>query len=308
MSEIPMPIPPVRLVDYPTAEAYCIQLAGQLRSELGGRLARSKFVAIPRGGLIVLGIFSYALGLERHQIEGWENRGDVKDNVIVVDDCCLSGARFGQVLDRLEARRIFFVHLLSHPCVRKAILDQEPRVKAGLAAGDLTERHDGNPKNPAEFSAVWRKRLPGKRYWIGATEPFAFSWSEPDRVLWNARSGKIEDTWHRCPPKLCLDTRVALDVPHNDTPIGPIDVPAHVFWKLEDGDVTLWHSKLDRVYQLQGVAGMMWRTLTFYGDLETAFEYLLKQYDVDKEELRRDLEVFYEALLAKGLLVKNEYL
>jgi hypothetical protein len=290
----------MRFIGYQAAECYCRRLASQLHAHLGPELGESRFVAIPRGGLIVLGMLSYILRLERAQVEGW---GSTAANlVVVVDDCSLSGRRFAMALERLDAPRVVFAHLFSHPQLRQAILDSEPRVEACLAAEDLHERTDFAPGDAEAFWAQWRERLPGRRYWLGAVEPIAFAWSEPDKVLWNERTQRLEDNWHRVSPRYCLDTWGALGIPLMEAPPGSLDVPPHVCWKIDGDEVILWHSQVDQVYGLQGVAGAMWRALVAYGDADAVVKYLLSRYDVDGGKLRSDLIAFVNELLGKGLL------
>ena len=210
----------MRIISYQAAEHYCDRLARRLQAHLGPELRDSRFVAIPRGGYIVLGMLSYILSLGRTQIESWGSADT--DLVVLVDDCSLSGARFAAALERLDAQRVVFAHLFSHPKLRQAILDSEPRVEACLAAEDLTERADFAPADAETFTTQWRERLPGRRYWLGVVEPIAFAWSEPDRVLWNERTQRLEDNWHRVSPRSCLDARVALGIPLLETPSGPL--------------------------------------------------------------------------------------
>ncbi|NOZ06932.1 MAG: hypothetical protein GXP41_11390 [Chloroflexi bacterium] len=246
-------------ISYDLAEQHTLHLARKLQAHLGSDLPDSRFVAIPRGGLIVLGMLSYALGLGREQIESYDHA--TGDLVVVVDDCSLSGRRFGEVLAYVKAPRVVFAHLLSHPALRRAILESEPRVEACLAAADLREREGSTPANAEAHEATWRERLPGRRYWLGIVEPVAFAWSEPDKVLWNERTQQLEDHWHNASPRQCLDTRVSLNVPLQDNTFGPLDVPAHVHWKVDNGETVLWHAAEDQVYGLEGVAGAMWRAL-----------------------------------------------
>ena len=55
-------------ITYEAAERDCAQLARMIRDQLGAELPSSRFVAIPRGGLIVLGMLSYWLGLSSDQV------------------------------------------------------------------------------------------------------------------------------------------------------------------------------------------------------------------------------------------------
>ena len=288
----------MKLVDYGLAEGLSARLARQLRRDLGEEISEARFVAIPRGGFLVLGMLSYILGLEKSQMGTFE--GERSDLIVVVDDCALSGARFASTLEHVHSPRIVFAHLLSHPELRRAILEQEQRVEACLAASDLAERSDFNP-DPGLWEK-WRQRLPGKRYWLGAVEHVSFPWSEPSLVLWNERTQRIEDQWHSASPRHCLKSRAALGVPFPDTPVGPLDVPQHLRWKIQNDEVVAWHVHDDMVFGLRGMAGAMWRALAAYGDTDAAAEYLLRFYDVDEATLRSDLDSFRDELLAKGLL------
>jgi hypothetical protein len=291
----------MRFVSYREAEYYCAQLARQLKVYLDPEVKNCRFVAIPRSGFIVLGMLSYILALEQRQVVCWMS-DDKAEPTVVVDDCSLSGARFAATLEQIDTERVIFAHLFSHPGLRQAILSSEPRVEACLAAGDLDERTDFVPPDREAFETTWRERLPGRRYWLGTVEPVAFAWSQPDHVLWNERTGQLEDHWHWASPRRCLSTRVALGMPLAATPAGPITVPPHVQWKHEHDEVVLWHSQRDQVYGLKGVADAMWRALAAYGDSNAAVEHLLTQYDVSETELRSDLTLFTEELLDKGLL------
>lgn len=297
---------PPRWISYHQAERLCGILAGELRQQLGGDLTRCDFVAIPRGGLIVLGMLSYLLGLDREQLVApGAGRSPL---VVVVDDCSLSGARFGAMLAHLDAERrgierpvaehIVFAHLLSPLSLREALLGQEPRVVACVAAEALPEL----PSEPAEAS---RLALEGKRYWLGRTPPVAFAWSEPDQVVWNPHSKQVEHDWHRVSPGCCLDARVDLGLPLDAEAGGPFDVPADVLWRVAGEDVWLWHSGQDEVYGLHGVSGAMWRALVGYGETAAAARFLLSGYHVAEERLRADLEDFVQRLTAQGLLCRR---
>ncbi len=200
----------LRYVDYRQAEQDCEILAAKIlerwsRSELEG----ASFAAIPRGGLIVLGMLSYALGLKTAQLR--EGPGPL----FLVDDCALTGARFASRLKTTDHREVVFVHLYSHPDLRRAIEEKEERVVACVAARDLTDMAPESfpdPERLAEWRRKWRERL-GERYWYGQPEPVCFAWNEPDRPFWNEATGEVEDGWRLLPPHLCLKTRAALGGP-----------------------------------------------------------------------------------------------
>lgn len=290
----------VNIVDYKGVERYSLKLAEKVRAVLGDALQTARFIAIPRGGLIVLGVLSYCLGLKREQLEIDPMKSPA--SIVVVDDCCLSGARFSGFIEPYDFPKIIFAHLFSTPQVRDAITKNETRVEACLAAEDLVELVD--PTSP-DLQAIYWEKLPGRRHWLGRVHHIVFPWSEPDGVLWNEKKGKIEDNWHRAPPRKCLAARVELGVPISDAPTGSIDVPIGIVWKIDGDEVTLWDSNSDKVYVLKETSSLMWRALAAYGNENAVYEYLLTQYDVEKETLKHDLDMFFHDLLTKGLLVEN---
>ena len=76
----------LQYVSYLDVERECQVLAKRLIRRFGKReLRRFRFVSIPRGGPIVLGLLSYALQLEREQLEVVDDGSD--EPLVVVDDC-----------------------------------------------------------------------------------------------------------------------------------------------------------------------------------------------------------------------------
>ena len=127
-------------VDYAEAERACERLAASLSGEFGtDDLRRFAYQAIPRGGLIVLGILSYVLDLPA---TCFNSDADPGRPLVIVDDCALSGARFGRELKSAGSRAVVFAHLYSHPELRSAILRAEPGVEFCVAARNLEDRLD----------------------------------------------------------------------------------------------------------------------------------------------------------------------
>ncbi|MGB9880883.1 MAG: hypothetical protein ACPLRM_08985, partial [Anaerolineae bacterium] len=86
----------IRRITYRQAEAATKQLAAQLVGAFGAaELSRFAYAAIPRGGLIVLGMLSYVLDLKPDALMSLAT--DVP--LVVVDDAAYSGARFAQFLN-----------------------------------------------------------------------------------------------------------------------------------------------------------------------------------------------------------------
>ncbi|MBC7233750.1 MAG: PqqD family protein [Chloroflexi bacterium] len=289
-------------VTYRQAEAATKQLAAQLVQAFGPEeLSRFRYAAIPRGGLIVLGMLSYVLDLKPDALMPPEP--DVP--LVVVDDSAYSGARFAQFLRTVANQEVIFAHLYSHPDLRAAILRQEPRVVACLAAHDLRdlapERYP-NAEDYAAWKARWQQRARQPVYWMGLPEMVIFPWSEPDRPAWNPATERVEENWWLTAPDRCLKNWVRLKVPPSGKAQPTLRSPDAVAFHFRDDEIMLCDLRTEQVYGLEGVAADMWRALAGYGDLEVAVEYLLSLYEVDEPRLRSDLQAFADELLAKGLL------
>ena len=293
----------VRYVDYRQAEEDCEALAAQiLREYPRSELDLFSFTAIPRGGFIVLGMLSYALGLRPDQLRA---DLDAFRPLFVVDDCALTGARLAGQLARVRSREVVFAHLYSHPDLRRAVQQREERVMACLAARDLAEI-DSPIADPGERRAWedrWRERLgEGRRYWIGRPEPVCFAWNEPDRPFWNAFTERVESGWNLLPPHLCLKTRSRLAGP---PPLeGPREwqAPEPVVSGTFDGTLWLCDTRTDHVYSLTGVGADVWRLLASWGNAEAAVLRLRELYEVDAETAAQDVGAFAGELAAAGLL------
>ncbi len=258
------------------------------------------WAAIPRGGLIVLGMLSYALALDRERLAA---DPDPERPLVIVDDCALTGARFASELARQPARRVAFAHLYSHPDLRRAIVGREARVESCVAAHDLADCARRSYPDEAAYEAWrerWRRRLGAERYWLGQPELVCFAWSEPDRPFWNEASGEVEEGWRFLSPGRCLAHRADLGP-------SPIEITAPV-WRAPadlvsgDFDGRLWLCARGRIFTLEGAAADMWRALAAWGDPAAAGAWLVRRYEVEPEALARDLEAFAGELEGRGLL------
>lgn len=300
----------LKYVGYGQAEEDAGALADLLKSRLGqSTLSTAQFVAIPRGGLIVLGMLSYHLDLNPHQLR---NSGRGAAPLVIVDDCSLSGTRFRESLQQYpNASEVVFAHLYSPPALRRAIEKAEPRVSACLSAHDL---HDRAPEiyedeYPA-WRARWEKRSAGQAYWNGLPDRVGFAWSEPDTNLWNGANDRAEQGWRVIPPERCLKNRIAFEnapplymQPESSGPLRP--APGVVFGPVGD-HLLIAHPEAAQCFDLQHTARDMWLALVEHGTLETAQQALSKAYEVDGRRLRKDLEQFMHQLLENKLLVKGE--
>ncbi len=296
----------VRRVTYSQAEADAKRLAARLVAAFGRReVTRFRYEAIPRGGFFVLGMLAYLLDLSGRTLL----RPPPDAPLVVVDDCSYSGARFGEFLGLVRGKEVIFAHLYSHPDLRRAIMEQEERVVACLAAGDLHNQARERYPNESSYRAWqqrWRERLPLRCYWQGLPELVILPWSEPDRPVWNPQTGQVEDDWRLAAPDRCLKNWARLGVPPREVDRVTLRSADPVAFNLAEDRVILCDLRTEQVYGLEGVAAEMWRALAAYGDLDVVAGYLLDRYDVPDSRLRADLETFVAELLAKGLLERVE--
>jgi hypothetical protein len=297
----------LRYIGYPQVEEAVAELADQLRSQLGAREVRSlPYVAIPRGGLIVLGMLASMLDLPRAQVSG---QAVSKGPLVVVDDCAQSGARFGAFLASRPEPQVVFAHLFSHPELRAAIEEREPRVVACVAARDL---HDHGPETLAdgfaEAHSRWVARLGCQRYWIGYCERLCFPWNEPERVIWNPTKADVEMAWKLVPPPYCFKaggTAAKLDIQIQPSSHGRLRPSPAVLFGRWNRETVVARIDSGEVLLLPGSADAMWWALVKTGDLTAAHRELISRYEIDAETLRTDLSNFLEALLQRDLMERT---
>ncbi len=318
--------PAVRFVDYRRAERDCEVLAARLLDGLGReRLRGALFTAIPRGGLIVLGMLAYWLDLEADQLVA-PRLAPVADPpaakppraagpsgadplLVVVDDCALTGYRFGTRLAASPHREVVFAHLYSHPDLRRAIVAAEPRVVACVAAHDLADHAAESHPDETDREAWrrrWHERLGPGRYWVGRPELVSFAWSEPARPTWNPAVDRVEEGWRLLPPHLCLGNRVRLVAPSQAARSVGWRQPEAVASGEVDGVVWLCDTRSGEVVSLTGVAAEMWRRVAGWGSLEAAVTDLAGVYAAGEAEIRRDIEALAADLAARGFLERAE--
>lgn len=299
-------LPRLLYVGYSRAEEDCERLAARLVQRFGRDGLRDfRFVAIPRGGFIVLGMLAYVLGLRRSQLEP-PHPPDAP--LMVVDDCTLSGVRFGDFLERVESPRVVFAHLYSAPELREAIEARDPHRVTCLSAHDL---RDHAPENLGDEYPAWRERwlerMDPSGYWVGQPERVCFAWNEPDTGFWNPVTGREETGWRFVPPELCLKNRPtpgAKPVPVQIQPRGkgPLRPSPSVLFGEFEGQVAVGNPKTEESFILEDVGADMWRAVVEHGDQEAAADSLLESYEIDGAVLRADLREFVEDLLSEGLL------
>jgi hypothetical protein len=284
-------------ISYSQVEADCLALADRLREHLHPEdLARATFIAIPRGGLIILGLLASILGIRGDQIS---RPGPSDSLVIVVDDCALTGARFRRFLQNLDHENVIFATLYSPPELREAILRRENRVSACVSAQDIAGH--------SLHLSISDEAAPVEFYWAGQTEALCFPWNEPDRTVWNPETRRWDLAWRIVPPELCLKNRPAPG--HEPVPIqiqpegkGPLRPSGRALFAETGESITLFDLETGQGFSLAGTGSDLWRALLRQGGVEVSVKQLAEEYDVSPEILRTDSDRFVEDLLARGLL------
>ncbi len=299
---------PARYVSYSAAEADCERLAAALLERWDRpELQQFSYLAIPRGGLIVLGMLAYLLDLPASALVGTKasNRP-----LVVVDDCALSGARLRSFLEVHRHRSVVCAHLYSHPDLRAAVEARESHVVACIAARNLRDEAPDQLGDAYDsWRERWRQRSPDA-YWIGRTEPLCFAWNEPDLSIWNPVSGEVEPGWRLVPGDACLKNRVGAAghrIPVEIQPAGkgPLAPADHVVFGTLAGTLVVGNVESGQAVALDDVAADMWRTIMAEGDEDAAVAALAGSYDAEVETLRADLEQFVAEASALGLLVRH---
>lgn len=302
-------LPRLRYAGYARAEQDCELLATRLIERFGREELRDfRFVAMPRGGFVVLGMLAYVLGLRRSQLEPPHS---TDAPLVVVDDCAISGVRFGQFLERLENPSIVFAHLYSTPELRESIEDRETGRVTCLNAHDLNDyaRENLGEEYPA-WRERWLERMDHHGYWVGQPEHVCFAWNEPDFGFWNPVTEREETGWRFVPPELCLKNRPSpgqepVPVQIQSQGVGPLRPSAHVLFGEFEGGIAIGNLKTEESFMLDGAGADMWRAVVGQGDLEKAAGALVETYEVDDTILKADLRGFVEDLHSQDLLEKD---
>ena len=81
-----------------------------------------------------------------------------------------------------------------------------------------------------------------------------------------------------------------------------VSTPPDVLVQELAGEAVLLHLKTEQYFGLDEVGAHMWRSLVAEPSIQAAYERLLGEYDVEPEQLRRDLTDLLEKLVAHGLV------
>lgn len=306
MGQITYALRTLRYVSYPGVIEDCRILSSRLEERFGKKeLKQYSFAAVPRGGLIVLGILSYLLDLKPRQLEP-PHASDTP--LVVVDDCAISGLRFGDFRKTRNENEIIFAPLYSHPDLRTAIEATEPRVIGCVSAHDLSDfSHDFNC-HTHPYEEVWQTRFGGsRRYWIGLPEYICFPWNEPDRPFWNPVNEKVECGWSILPQEYCLKNRsprIPVYIqPDQGGPLRPTD---QVIFAVIGNSVCIGDLMSKECYSMDGAAAEIWKAIIKYGDRNRIIPTLLRKFDCEEEDLYKDVDDFIATSIAKGILEQSD--
>ena len=81
-----------------------------------------------------------------------------------------------------------------------------------------------------------------------------------------------------------------------------VTVPDFVMFRQLSGESILLNLNNEQYFGLDDVGTRMWLSLTQSGSIEEAYQRLLGEYEVDAQELRRDLTELVQNLSTQGLV------
>ena len=79
-------------------------------------------------------------------------------------------------------------------------------------------------------------------------------------------------------------------------------MPSHVLVQQIAGESILLNLQSERYFGLDEVGTRIWNLVTTSKSIESAYEALLGEYEVDAEQLRRDVQSLVLNLVENGLL------
>jgi hypothetical protein len=291
----------LRYVSYPDATAACEQLAERLIDTFGLQtLSNFRFCGIPRGGLIILGMLAYTLGLSQEQMTPPYS---AEVPLVIVDDCALSGSRFARTRSQHPHHKLIFAPLYSHPDLRRALINAEPQVLHCLSGQDL---FDHGPSIMGTDYRSWqtqnRARLSGQRYWLGLPDYLCFPWNEPDHLLWNPLTEGLEQSWHILPPAYCLKNRPgeSLTVQHQPRFTGWLQPTMDTIFGTLDHQILIGNLATGETFGLSGKAAEFWSVLLHAETLEDAIATLAQHHP--ESNLREELTGLIDQLISQNIL------
>ncbi len=81
-----------------------------------------------------------------------------------------------------------------------------------------------------------------------------------------------------------------------------IVIPEHVLFRELEAESVLLNIETETYFGLDDVGTRMWNVLADADSIQTAYETLLEEYDVEAETLKKDLAAIIGRLQEKGLI------
>ena len=85
-----------------------------------------------------------------------------------------------------------------------------------------------------------------------------------------------------------------------------VSIPTEVLVQELAGEAVLLHLKTEQYFGLDAMGARMWNALTATSSIQQAYDGLLADYEVDPEQLHRDLSDLIEQLVSHGLVDVRE--
>ena len=288
-------------IGFARVEVAIRELAEMVVRELGADGVReAAFIAIPRGGHVVLGLLAVALGLEAGQLSA---SADPRRLVVLVDDCALSGVRLRQHLAQLTAERVLVATLASPRPLRTAVARAERRVRGFVSAIDL-EVLDSSAGARVRGDRAGSGREQG--YWRGHVAPFALPWIEPDGGVAIAGGACYDSAWPLCPPSRCSRNRPGPYSPRIEAigaAGGPLTPSPAALFAACGGDVAIASTDTGEMFALTGTAAEVWRSVIATGSPLRAVRSIARRAGVPRGRVRTDVDGLLAQLQARTLLV-----
>lgn len=81
-----------------------------------------------------------------------------------------------------------------------------------------------------------------------------------------------------------------------------IIIPSSVFAQLVDDEMVLLDTESENYFGLDAVGTVMWQQLVETPLLDALKLYMLEQYEVEEERLKKDIEIFVKTLVDHQLI------
>ncbi|WP_179862259.1 PqqD family protein [Longibacter salinarum] len=313
--QVPSTVRDLRYVDYQQAETDCEVLAANLSNRLGADLEQARFAGLPRGGMIVLGMLSYALGLRPNQIIDLRDVEATSDGhpLVIVDDCVITGARIRAqrnrfVTNNASRRDLVVAALYATPALCDAV-ETDSAMRACIRARDVQDFTDERWGDHAgTYRNRWENR-PVERYWTGVPEHVAFAWSEPDVGVWDEELGRVMRGLPVVSPSSCLKNRHATN-PETRPPVfrqpettAGCALGPHTFVAEVDSKWIIASTRSGVCMSMSGSSAMFWQALWEASSIDEAIERLADSFpSVSPASLRDDTRQFIGELVRFDVL------